>query len=46
MKLVITDLGNGLSPARDRAIAWINANMLSIRPSGTQFSEIRIKTQK
>ena len=34
--------GNGLSPVRRRAITWTNASLLSIRPLGTYFSEIRI----
>ena len=31
--------GNGLSPVRRQAITWTNAALLSIRPSGTNFSE-------
>ena len=37
--------GNGLSPVRRQAITWTNADLLSIGPSGTNFSEIWIKTQ-
>ena len=37
--------GNGLSLGRCQAIAWTNAGLLSIRPLGTNFSEIRIKIQ-
>ena len=35
---------NGLAPVRRQAITWTNAGLLSIRPLGTNFSEIRIKT--
>ena len=34
--------GNGLSPVRRQAITLTNAAVLSIEPSGTNFSEIRI----
>ena len=37
--------GNGLSPVRYQAISWTNADILSIVPLGTKFSEIRIKMQ-
>ena len=33
---------NGLSPGRRQAIIWTNAEMLSIEPFGTNFSEILI----
>ena len=46
MNWVIIGPGNGLSPVRHQAITWTNAGLLSIRPLGTNFSEIRIKTQK
>ena len=36
---------NGLSPVRRQAIIWTNAVLFSIVPSGTKFSEIRIKIQ-
>ena len=32
--------GNGLSPDRHQAITWTNADLLSIGPLGTTFSEI------
>ena len=35
---------NGLSPIRRQAIIWINAMLLSIGPSGTNFREILIMT--
>ena len=38
-----TGSGNGLSPVRHQAITWTNAVLLSIRPTGTNFSEIWIK---
>ena len=38
-------LDNGLLPVRRQAITWTNAHLLSIRPSGTNFSEIWIKIQ-
>ena len=37
--------GNGLAPNRWQAITWTNAVVLSIRPLGTNFSEILIKKQ-
>ena len=37
--------GNGLSPEWRQAIIWTNAAFMSIRPSGTNFSEILIKIQ-
>ena len=40
---VIIGSGNGLSPGRRQAITWTNAGLLSIRPLGTNFSEIQIK---
>ena len=39
---VIIGSGNGLSPARDQAIAWTNAGLLSIELPGTNFYEIQI----
>ena len=39
---VINGSGNGLSPVRHQAITWTNADILSIRPLGTNFTEIRI----
>ena len=41
--LVIIDLGNGLLPVRQQAIAWTKDDLLSIRRVGTHFSEIQIK---
>ena len=35
--------GNGLSPVRHQAITWTHADLLSIRPLETNFSEIWIK---
>ena len=42
----LTSIGsdNGLSPDRRQAIIWANAGILLIGPSGTDFSEILIKT--
>ena len=37
---------NGLSPIRRQAIIWISSDLLSIRPSGTNFSEMITKIQK
>ena len=37
--------GNGLSPVRGQAIIRNNADLLSIGPLGTNFSEIRMKIQ-
>ena len=37
--------GNGLSPVRRQAITQTNADLLSTRPFGTNFSEIQIKIQ-
>ena len=45
MNWVIIGSGNGLSPVRRQAITWTNADLLSIRPLGTNFSVIRIKIQ-
>ena len=42
-KLTIIGSENGLSPSRRQAIIWTNAGILSIRPSGTNFSETWIK---
>ena len=42
-KLIIIVSVNGLSPGRRQTIIWINAGMLSIGPSETNFSEIFIK---
>ena len=44
MTWVIIGSGNGLSPIWCQAITWTNVNFLSIDPSGTNFSEILIKT--
>ena len=38
--------GDGLSPVRSQAIIWTNVGLLSIRPLGTNFSEILIKIAK
>ena len=38
--LMIIGSDNGLSPVRRQAIIWTNAETLSIRPLGTNFSEI------
>ena len=38
--LTIIGSDNGLSPDRRQAIIWTNAGILSIRPLGTNFSEI------
>ena len=37
---------NGLAPKRRQAITWTNADLLSIGPKGTNFSEIWIEIQK
>ena len=37
--------GNGLSPVRCQAITWTNADLLSIGPLGTNFSEIQIEIE-
>ena len=42
-KLTIIGSGDGLSPARHRAIIWTNAGILLIEPLGTKFSEISIE---
>ena len=42
-KLTIIGPDNGLSPGRRQAIIWINAAILSIGPSGTNFIEILIE---
>ena len=42
-KLTIIGSDNGLSPSRRQAIIWTNVWILSIRPSGTNFSEILIE---
>ena len=36
-KLTISDLDNGLSPARRQAIIWTTAGILLIEPLGTNF---------
>ena len=41
-KLTIIGSDNGLSPGRRQAIIWTNAGKLSIRPLGTNCSEILI----
>ena len=38
--------GNGLSPVRRQAIIWTSADVLSIEPLETNFSEIRIKVRE
>ena len=42
----LTSIGsdNSLSPGRRQAIIWTNAGILLIRPLGTSFNEILIKT--
>ena len=45
VKLVSIASGNGLSLVRSQAILWTNAELLSIEPLGTNFSEIWIKIQ-
>ena len=42
MNWVFIGSGNGLSPARRQAIAWINTGLLAIGFLETNFSEIRI----
>ena len=42
-ELDITDSGNGLAPVWRQAITRTNADILSIRPLGTNFSEILLK---
>ena len=39
-KLTIIGSDNGLSPGRRQAIVWTNAEILLIRPLGTNLSEI------
>ena len=41
-KLTIIGSDNGLSPGRRQAIIWTNAEILSIGPLQTKFSEILI----
>ena len=41
--LTIIDSDNGLSPGWFQGIIWTNAEILSIRPTGTNFSEILIE---
>ena len=45
---VLTIIGsdNGLAPGRRQAIIWINAEILLIRTSGTNFSEILSEIHK
>ena len=43
--LAIIGSDNGLSPVQCQAIIWTNAEILSIRPLGTNFIEILIKIQ-
>ena len=45
MKWISIGSGNGLSPARCQAIIWTNAELLSIGPLGTNFSQIVIVIQ-
>ena len=42
-KLTIISSDNGLSPGRRQALIWPNAEILLIRPLGTNFSEISIE---
>ena len=42
---VSSDSGIGLSPVRRQAITWTNADLLSIGPLGTNFSEISVDIQ-
>ena len=42
-KLIIIGSDNGLSPGRRRAIIWTNAEIWSMGPLGTNFSEILIE---
>ena len=42
-KLTIIGSDNGLSPGRRQAIIWTNAELLLIRPLGTNFNEILIE---
>ena len=42
---VSIDSGNGLSPVRRQALTWINADLQSIGPLETNFSENRIEIQ-
>ena len=44
-EITIIGSDNGLSPGRRQAIIWINAGILLIRLSGTNFSEILIGIQ-
>ena len=37
--------GNGLLPAQCQTITWTNADVSSIGPWGTNFSEIQLKVQ-
>ena len=42
-KLTIIGSDNGLSPGRRQAIIWTNAEILLIRPLGTNFNEMLIE---
>ena len=42
-EFTIIGSNNGLSPSRHQAIIWTNAEILLIRPLGTNFSETLIK---
>ena len=42
-KLTIIGSDNGLSPGRRQAIIWTNAEILLIRPLGTNFKEMLIE---
>ena len=44
-KLAIIGSDNGLSPGRRQAITWTNADLLSIGPLETNFSEVGIEIQ-
>ena len=45
MNQVSIGSNNGLSPIWLQAIIWTNAELLSIGPLGTKFSEIQVKIQ-
>ena len=45
LNLPIIGSDNGLTPGRRQAIIWTSARILSIRPLGTNFSEILIEIQ-
>ena len=43
MNGIIIGLGNDLASVQHQAITWTNAELLSIRPLGTNLSETFIK---